>query len=230
MNPVSIHRPVPDDPVAVAPALIDALDILLAIPDAVGVGNVLLRVLFRPGQEQSPDVHSLYLKAQLPRILGTLFDIPAEVMEVEGYPRPYLDRFVGLRDLDRDVWDRVHFPQLVVVAYAIGGTRETLPPPHDRCVAFYRAAADAQREALLTYVKAYRRCRKIAERKAAAMPKPPPPPAVPDPAYLVALAEGMKGLGLDPETIIREIIERYIEGQAAGPASHVKTQSDLFER
>jgi hypothetical protein len=173
--------PAPINADGVSPDVITRLNLHLFHLDRVGLGNLMLDVLFgRPGRERQPDADALFLNAALPHVLARLYDVPVQLMAEEGYPRPYLDRHVAAHD--RDTWERGRFGFLVGVAFALGASRENLLGRHQALVPFYRdVVGREQRAALEAYAAEWKRNKPRVEADARALA--PPPPALADPRH-----------------------------------------------
>jgi hypothetical protein len=219
-------------PARVDAGLVEDLEVFARHGSGVGIGNLILDVASRRGNDQHPDDDILLLHHLLPQMVHHFFQIPLEVCERNGYDRPYLDRHVSA--YDRDSWPRGHYVQLIVMAFAFGGTRENLfPAPHDTLArSFYRNFGREQRQCL---EEAAAQHHKWAETHPA-LPAAPTPPSAPSPTSVPKVSESdiaeiisitLKLNGASHlDMIARAILARM--GKAPDPSPvPPKTQEDL---
>ena len=109
--------------------------------DYRGIGNLMIEVLTRlPDQERRPDRGALLLARRIRELVSAKFGIPPALT----YADVYRDKHLAASDRGR--WDRDTFVQLLIYAYVFGGTRENLPPPHEKLLAYYKKTARDQEQ------------------------------------------------------------------------------------
>lgn len=112
--------------------LVARIDRMIELNDRAGIGNVMLDVLLRSGQDRRPDRMTLALEKQLPRIVSRVYRIPDDYT----YHCPF--RANQLKHEDRGNWVKDRFVQLMIMAFAFGANRRNLPRPHDALYEYFR--------------------------------------------------------------------------------------------
>jgi hypothetical protein len=119
-------------------ALIAELEQILNLHDFHGIGNRMLEVLMRDGQEDNPDADALSLWEWAPKAAARRFQLDDSLT----YPCPYRDREVVAAD--RNTWKKDRYVQLIILAYFFDATWMKLPVPHDDKLTYYHMFAKEQ--------------------------------------------------------------------------------------
>lgn len=122
---------------------------LADLGDFMGVGNLAIDVLMRPGQARSPDAGSRFIAEAMSSWIAKHFDIPAAFTYGCPHRDEHLDHHL------RGDWRADTFPQTIIFAYVLGASRKNLPPPHDQLLPYYRFVADEQTKAIKAAAQAY---------------------------------------------------------------------------
>lgn len=167
-------------------AFLAALSRLTDAGDFVGMGNLMLEILMKEGDE-SPGPRAEALRQNTRTIVAKRFSIDPG----RQYGMPHRDEH--LRSELRGCWKWDVFPQIVILAYTIGATWRTLPPPHNSFVPYYLLMAERQRDILERLPKAKPTKAESIEKKVRRVMRSELPPEVKE-EEIVALFRG-KGKG-----------------------------------
>ena len=190
---IPLPQSVPITPVIDGPAmrtLLQAVNARLEAHDFIGIANSMLEVLMRKGQEENPDDEARVLYQTAPRIAAGFFQMP----EILSYAQPHRD--IHLPHHLRYDWLAYAFPQLVIFAYMLGATWNTLPPPHDQLLPYYLFMAEKQAKSIQEAKEAYEK-----------RPKPDPIAAI------------LRNSDVDAESKLRAIAARTMTSHGQSPAA-----------
>jgi hypothetical protein len=111
--------------------------------DYPAVGDAMLAVLFRPGQDRCPDELSELIAENVRRLVAARFGVSDTLTYRLAHHHEHV------RHDRRGDWAADVFPSLVVLALALGAYRRNFPPPHAGRLEYYRILAEQQRRDIL---------------------------------------------------------------------------------
>jgi hypothetical protein len=151
--------------------------------DFVGLGNTILETLIVQQQDRNALPEGVLLAENERKFLAKYFDVPLSV----SYACPHRDRF--LRSERRGHWAEDHFVQLLITAYVLGATWESLPSPHDKLLPYYQLMARQQQASIEAAAERYRQR----------------PQSIQDTDQVETELRSMLALGMDPAAIAAQI-------------------------